>query len=268
MQRGRDTAPSEIVTLHALGFAHTMAEGRSTCRHTVPLHKLVMPLDGCTLTVDDGLHHRSCRGPIFVPQGVAQAMRSDGPTVAVLLDTLRPADRQRPAHRAVAEVPGVSLGGPVTAPIRALTGPLAKRLIAMAEQLYRHPQGAGEVLTALDALLLRPARLDRRVGHVVEQLIAANAARPSNATLAASVRLSPSRMSHLFRQQSEVSVRAFCSYLRVRRGLLKLLGESPTIAAAAADSGFADQAHLTRMCKSRFGRTPNAVRRSMRLSFS
>ena len=76
--------------------------------------------------------------------------------------------------------------------------------------------------------------------------------------LAALVYLSPSRFRHLFRREMGMSVQ---SYLRWQRLLAALrtsaYGASLTEAAHAA--GFADSAHLTRVCRATFGIAPSLI---------
>jgi AraC-like DNA-binding protein len=77
-------------------------------------------------------------------------------------------------------------------------------------------------------------------------------------SLATRVHLSPSRFRHLFRREMGMSVQ---SYLRWQRLLAALrasaYGASLTEAAHAA--GFADSAHLTRVCRATFGLPPARI---------
>src|SRR5262249_6798266 len=77
-------------------------------------------------------------------------------------------------------------------------------------------------------------------------------------SLATLVHLSPSRFRHLFRREMGMSVQ---SYLRWQRLLAALrasaYGASLTEAAHAA--GFADSAHLTRVCRATFGLPPSPI---------
>jgi len=73
--------------------------------------------------------------------------------------------------------------------------------------------------------------------------------------------LAPGTVSRGFRQTYGASPARFRSEVRARRALRRL-GETIPLAALAAETGFADQAHLTRAITALTGRTPGAWRRS------
>lgn len=76
--------------------------------------------------------------------------------------------------------------------------------------------------------------------------------------LAGEVGLSPSRLRHLFVEQTGVSIKAFVLWERLNRALsLGFSGESWTEAAHAAN--FADLAHFTRTCRKMFGLAPSGA---------
>ena len=109
----------------------------------------------------------------------------------------------------------------------------------------------------------RPA-LDPRVHRVLRTLPARLAEADPGAVslnaLAASVRLSPSRLMHLFTTSVGVPLRPYVLWLRLQRGASELArGRSVTDAAHAA--GFADAAHFTRTFRRMIGATPRQVLR-------
>jgi AraC-like DNA-binding protein len=80
--------------------------------------------------------------------------------------------------------------------------------------------------------------------------------------LAAGVGLSPSRLRALIRDLTGISPARLRMWQRLRAAMLSL-PDTP-IALAAADAGFADQAHLTRTTTRLVGRTPGELARTLR----
>ncbi|TDD29375.1 AraC family transcriptional regulator [Nonomuraea terrae] len=79
--------------------------------------------------------------------------------------------------------------------------------------------------------------------------------------LAAFLRVSPYRLSRAFTRELGVSLTHYRNRVRVGRALDRLEHGEPSLAALAADLGFADQAHLTRTIRRHAGHTPAALRR-------
>ena len=100
-----------------------------------------------------------------------------------------------------------------------------------------------------------PREIDPRLLHVVN-LVVSNLHSPlSHPQLAAAVRLSPSRLSHLFREQLGIPARRFVLWER-RRAAAIALSNGGTATQAAYRAGFADSAHFTRTLSQAFGVTP------------
>ena len=141
---------------------------------------------------------------------------------------------------------------------------------------------AGDVEYALTEQLLR------LVGHVIEQIpgggarpAGARPARTDGALVAAARRVilddhpaatglfpladllgvSPYRLSRAFTRELGVSLTRYRNRVRLGRALDRLENGEPNLAALAADLGFADQAHLSRMMREQVGHTPKALRR-------
>ncbi len=74
------------------------------------------------------------------------------------------------------------------------------------------------------------------------------------------MRLDPASVSRGFARAYGVSPKRFRLEARTRRAVLALAGWQGSLAAFAADHGFADQAHFTRSVLALTGRTPGKVR--------
>ncbi len=79
--------------------------------------------------------------------------------------------------------------------------------------------------------------------------------------LADLIGVSPYRLSRAFTRELGVSVTRYRNRVRLGRALDRLEDGEPSLAALAADLGFADQAHLSRMMRDQLGHTPTALRR-------
>lgn len=124
------------------------------------------------------------------------------------------------------------------------------------------PRDAGcETMAAyLSALVRReevaPARLDPRVVAVAGHLRQTLPEQLAVAELAQSVSLSPSRLSHLFRQHTGVSLRRFLLHLKIARALANW-EPGKTLSQLAAEAGFYDQPHLVRTTREMFDAMPS-----------
>lgn len=105
-----------------------------------------------------------------------------------------------------------------------------------------------------DALKIPAPRLDRRLEQAVE-LLEAGAKVPE---IARRVRLSESRLSHLFSERVGAPLRAWRSWFLLRAGVLEMMSGS-NFTQAAHNSGFADAAHFSRTHRNMLGVTPTAV---------
>jgi AraC family transcriptional regulator len=75
---------------------------------------------------------------------------------------------------------------------------------------------------------------------------------------AALVKLSPSRLRHLFVAQTGMPLRTYILWRRFLH-VWMLLMQGETLSSAAHAAGFADSAHLSRTCRSMFGLAPSAM---------
>ncbi|MGF0315814.1 helix-turn-helix domain-containing protein [Nocardia fluminea] len=74
--------------------------------------------------------------------------------------------------------------------------------------------------------------------------------------LARRVRLSESRLAHLFSAEVGLPFRAYVRWLRMQHAV-RLFAAGRTLTEAAHGAGFADSAHLNRVCHSMFGAAPS-----------
>jgi AraC-like DNA-binding protein len=77
--------------------------------------------------------------------------------------------------------------------------------------------------------------------------------------LAASLGVSPYRLSRVFTRSLGVSLTQYRNRVRVGRALDRLEAGERNLAVLAADLGFADQAHLTRTVRAHVGTTPRVL---------
>lgn len=93
-----------------------------------------------------------------------------------------------------------------------------------------------------------------RVWAELPGLIAKGPVRLSD--LAQRVRLSESRLGHLFSAEVGLPFRAYVRWLRMRHAI-RIVAAGQTLTEAAHAAGFADSAHLNRVCHSMFGAAPS-----------
>lgn len=71
------------------------------------------------------------------------------------------------------------------------------------------------------------------------------------------------RLSRAFPRELGVTLTAYRNRVRVGRALERLQDDTSTLADIAAELGFADQAHMTRVVRAHLGHTPRALRRTL-----
>jgi AraC-like DNA-binding protein len=108
----------------------------------------------------------------------------------------------------------------------------------------------------------RPAaRAERAIADAAREALTAG--HPSSRgllPLADLLGVSPYRLSRLFHRHVGVPLTRYRNRLRVGAALHRLEQGEPSLAALAAELGFADQAHLTRTIRSEVGETPHRLR--------
>jgi AraC family transcriptional regulator of arabinose operon len=84
------------------------------------------------------------------------------------------------------------------------------------------------------------------------------------ARLAQTVGLSPSRLSHLFQESQQMSLKQYVRNQRVSRAFDLLMTTRKSVKEVAAEVGFYDTAHFSRVFKKAVGRPPSQSRQSSR----
>jgi AraC-like DNA-binding protein len=191
---------------------------------------------------------------------------NDGGDVTALLE---------PAPSLAAEITGGDLRLPERpVPIDARTHRVFRSLTADAED---GPVGAwvelgidliGGLALANRAVMPTARRAAARVSHrrLVEGAREALIADPGLGVtdLARAVGCSPFHLSRVFRRETETTISEYRLRLRVREALARIGAGEENLARLAADLGFSDHSHLTRLLVRELGETPTAIRRSSR----
>lgn len=136
-------------------------------------------------------------------------------------------------------VGGLATGMPAVAAVAAVAAAL--RSLAVPRRGEPSP-ALRRMLVRLPDMLPGPVRLD---------------------ALAASVHISPSRLSHLVRQHLGTTIRAYVRWLRLQSAA-RCLASGATITQAAHAAGFADSAHLNRVFRNTLGVTPSSIAQGVR----
>jgi len=138
---------------------------------------------------------------------------------------------------------------------------------------FRHPDAASPIViegVALEMLgaLLRGAHDDTEIApwlhRVREQLRARALDSPTLADVAADSGVSPIRLARAFRRAFGESPGHYLRRERIRRACERLADPEVSLAAVAAELGFADQSHFTRVFRKIVGTTPAAWRDARR----
>jgi AraC family transcriptional regulator, arabinose operon regulatory protein len=125
-------------------------------------------------------------------------------------------------------------------------------------------------LNALEEILLVAAgevsadgrgALDPRVRTVLDLLVRDLTATPSVEALAAAVYLSPSRLAHLFKQQTGQTIAEMARQLRLRQAARLLRHSGRSVQEVAAEVGFQCPFHFSRRFRHCFGVSPRDYRR-------
>jgi AraC-like DNA-binding protein len=128
---------------------------------------------------------------------------------------------------------------------------------------FRHrPDAEGAALEralaqALGAYPQAPV-LDARVEQAIRLMQADLAENLPLAALAEASALSPSRLQHLFQDQTGVPLRRFRIWIRFRRALERIAAGA-SLTTAAFDAGFASSTHFSHAFKAMFGVSPASV---------
>lgn len=103
----------------------------------------------------------------------------------------------------------------------------------------------------------------RALADGVREALAADRER-SLPELARELSISPHHLSRVFRSITGYTVSRHRMRLRVRDAIERLAGGETTLARVAADAGFADESHLSRVLRQETGQTPATLRSALR----
>jgi AraC-like DNA-binding protein len=103
--------------------------------------------------------------------------------------------------------------------------------------------------------------LDDRVRQAIHQCQQSQDKKMSLSRLARLVHLSESRLVHLFKQETGVTVRRYLKWLRTLDALNTIQSSDTSLTDVAHEVGFSDQAHFTRTFREMFGISPSFVLR-------
>lgn len=138
---------------------------------------------------------------------------------------------------------------------------LAGELRAFSEQPFPEADTAALIRQCVQALspgAPPKRRLDERITTVLARIQAADDLRISLDTAAQMAFLSPSRFTHLFREQVGLPFSRYMLWRKLTRAMLAI-GSERTIADAAQAADFADAAHLTRTFYQMVGMPPSVL---------
>ncbi|NUR88135.1 MAG: helix-turn-helix transcriptional regulator, partial [Nonomuraea sp.] len=118
-----------------------------------------------------------------------------------------------------------------------------------------------EVLVLVTAAAQAPGDTDPRIARVLALIAAEPGGRHTVASLAAAVALSPSRLAHLFTQETGHTPMAAVRQARLRHAVRLLDVTDLDIAQVAAASGFVSPFHFSRAFRAAYGVPPRDYRR-------
>jgi AraC family transcriptional regulator len=225
-------------------------EGRTEW-HSHHALQIALALDGACLFRSEGEHWTEFAGALVGSDCLHQFEVAGAPTVAHLF--VEPETAEGRALRAW-------LGGATIAPLpgpqqQAMAQALRSVLHAPAQTVLDAARQAVATLAGVPA----PAqpvdgRVARAIAHARERLHAG----VTLASAAEAAALSPSRLRHLFMQETGTGFRVYVLWLRLNAAIQSAnAGHNWT--EAAHEAGFADSAHLTRTFKRMFGINPAAL---------
>jgi len=132
------------------------------------------------------------------------------------------------------------------------------------ELLERATSLAGELLAALAGERSRPGRspMGSRAGRLADEVreLLHERSDLDLGVLARTIGISPYHLSRSFRSATGMTLTRYRRQLRLKLALQYLADGDPDLAGLAADLGFADQAHFTRVARREVGATPGELR--------
>ncbi|MBN3006278.1 helix-turn-helix transcriptional regulator [Chromobacterium alkanivorans] len=224
--------------------------------HYAHLMLCLEPDPARTLRVRIGSDAVACRG-LLLDGGVEHAFYGkDGLHALLLIDHTSRLWRELKARHLPARQTYAVLPEPLT---RALAARFAAMTAAACRSCYHsHWRGVLKQL-GLDPRLAGHAPSDGRLRGVLARIRRSPADERSIRHLARQIHLSPSRLSHLFKQQTGGTLKHYLLFQQ----LLDALGavaQHNSVSAAALDAGFDTPSHLSATCRRLIGIPPSMVR--------
>ena len=131
-----------------------------------------------------------------------------------------------------------------------------------ATPLAAEPSLLARMLVEQYASASAPRLLDRRVRDVLRRMRGVHGSRISVPELAAAVALSPSRLVHLFHEQTRTTIKRYALWLRLL-AVIDAMHRETQVTQIAYRFGFADPSHLSRTFRTMLGVTPTDVVHAM-----
>ena len=217
------------------------------------------------LVLDGEFEERGSRGHAMRPGTLRASPRGDqhdlrfsaagAHCLLIVVDETITDDAPLPAGRRFLRTPGQDIVRSIRAGLHdPLGSPLAVELHVL-ELLARIAATARprQVTGAPPGWLLRVRDAIQATPHVT----------PTTASLAVQAGLHPVYVARAFRRWFGCSITNYLRTIRLDRARRLLLDETRSLARIAAETGFADQSHLTRLLSKRTGVTPAALRRAL-----
>ncbi|WP_192804952.1 helix-turn-helix transcriptional regulator [Noviherbaspirillum aerium] len=121
-------------------------------------------------------------------------------------------------------------------------------------------QAAGQWLACAVPQALMPAAYDERIAAALAWIAANPGSEPDGALLARKVHLSESRFTHLFREQTGMTLSRYLLWMRLLAGVAAV-ARGDSLTTAAHQAGFADLAHMSRSFRNTFGVVPSQLQK-------
>ena len=194
--------------------------------------------------------YRRCRS-VFIPPNTLHHLADTRGRMAFLYVDARSHDRDRLGSLAAKRTPRAAFDLSIEA-----------ALIDVLRRLADGQAGWKETRQALAAHLSQPPAkvIDPRIRDALAKLHAEPACRVALADLAPSVRLSESRLLHLFKQAVGVPFRRYKLWIAMGAAM-RTMAAGENLTAAALDAGFASSAHFSATFREMFGLEPSRLSR-------
>ncbi len=132
------------------------------------------------------------------------------------------------------------------------------------EILINKPSGSA-LQSVLDSLFitdfghhLNQYEMDHRISSIITKIRQSRGKVFDVEDLVPLVHLSPSRLMHLFKHETGISLGTYATWVKLKNAL-DILGEGAKVLSAANEAGFCDQSHFSKQCKKLLGVPPSAM---------